>query len=118
MTRSELIGHIKEKKSFLCVGLDADIDKIPKHITEQEEDPIYEFNKAIIDATAPYCVAFKPNTASYQTYGLSGIQSLEKTTKCIKVTYPSHFLIAYAKSRDIAYTSTMYAKAFFKRLHA
>ncbi|MCE3225629.1 MAG: pyrF [Bacteroidetes bacterium] len=118
MNRAELIKQIRAKKSFLCVGLDPDAEKIPKHIIEEEEDPIYEFNKQIIEATAPYCVAFKPNTAFYEAYGLSGIDSLEKTIKYIKTNHPDHFLIADAKRGDIGNTSSMYAKAFFKRLNA
>lgn len=117
MTRAELINEIKTKKTFLCVGLDPDVDKIPQHLLE-EEDPIFEFCKNIIDATAPYCISFKPNTAFYEAYGLSGITSLEKTIKYIKQYYPSHFLIADAKRGDIGNTSRMYAKAFFNRLHA
>lgn len=117
MTREELISEIKTKKSFLCVGLDPDIDKIPKFLLE-EDDPIFEFCKQIIDATAPYCVAFKPNTAFFEAYGLSGISSMEKTIKYIKQDFPNHFLIADAKRGDIGNTSNMYAKAFFKRLHA
>jgi orotidine-5'-phosphate decarboxylase len=116
MQRDELIKQIRTKHSFLCVGLDPDVDKLPKHLLE-EEDPIYEFNKAIVDATAEYCVAFKPNTAFYEAYGLSGIASMEKTIKYIKNNYPNHFLIADAKRGDIGNTSTMYAKAFFSRLH-
>lgn len=118
MNRAQLIEQIKTKGSFLCVGLDPDIEKIPKHIVDEEEDPIYTFNKQIIEATAPYCVAFKPNTAFYEAYGLSGIASLEKTIKYIKTNHPDHFLIADAKRGDIGNTSTMYAKAFFKRLNA
>jgi orotidine-5'-phosphate decarboxylase len=117
MTRAELINEIKTKKTFLCVGLDPDIDKIPKFLLD-EDDPIFEFNRQIIDATAPYCVAFKPNTAFYEAYGLSGMTSLEKTIKYIKQEYPNHFLIADAKRGDIGNTSSMYAKAFFKRLKA
>lgn len=117
MTRAELINEIKTKKTFLCVGLDPDIDKIPQFLLE-EDDPIFEFNRQIVDATAPYCVAFKPNTAFYEAYGLSGMTSLEKTIKYIKQEYPNHFLIADAKRGDIGNTSSMYAKAFFKRLHA
>lgn len=117
MNRQELINQIKLKKSFLCVGLDPDVTKIPKHIIDDEEDSIYLFNKKIIDATAPYCVAFKPNTAFYEAYGLSGITSLEHTLKYIKINYPNHFLIADAKRGDIGNTSLMYAKAFFNRLN-
>ena len=88
MDRNELIKQILLKKSFLCVGLDPDTQKIPKHLLENEEDPIYEFNKQIVDATAPYCVSFKPNTAFYEAYGLSGLHSLEKTIQYIKLNYP------------------------------
>ena len=117
MNRKEIIEQIKLKKTFLCVGLDPDIDKIPNHLLE-EEDPIFEFNKQIIDATADYCIGYKPNTAFYEAYGLSGIASLEKTLKYIKVNFRNHFLIADAKRGDIGNTSNMYAKAFFNRLHA
>lgn len=117
MNRKKLIEQIRQKKTFLCVGLDPDVDKLPKHILE-EEDPIFEFNREIIDATADYCIAFKPNTAFYEAYGLSGIGSLERTLKYIKTNYPDHFLIADAKRGDIGNTSAMYAKAFFKRLNA
>lgn len=117
MTREELIHQIKTKKTFLCVGLDPDTEKIPQHLIE-EEDPIYEFNKQIIDATAAYCVSFKPNTAFYEAYGLSGINSLEKTIRYIKTNYPEHFLIADAKRGDIGNTSSMYARAFFNRLNS
>ena len=112
MTRAELINEIKTKKTFLCVGLDPDVDKIPQFLLD-EEDPIFEFNRQIVDATAEYCVAFKPNTAFYEAYGLSGMTSLEKTIKYIKQEYPNHFLIADAKRGDIGNTSSMYAKAFF-----
>lgn len=117
MNRNQILEQIKKKKTFLCIGLDPDIDKIPQYLL-QEEDPIFEFNKQIIDATADYCVAYKPNTAFYEAYGLSGVKSLEKTIKYIKLTHPNHFLIADAKRGDIGNTSTMYAKAFFNRLHA
>lgn len=117
MNRKQIIEQIKLKKSFLCVGLDPDIDKIPKHLLE-EEDPIFEFNRQIIDATADYCVAFKPNNAFYEAYGLSGMESMEKTLKYINANFPDHFLIADAKRGDIGNTSTMYAKAVFKRLNA
>lgn len=117
MTRAELINEIKTKKSFLCVGLDPDVDKIPQFLMD-EDDPIFEFCRQIIDATADYCVAFKPNTAFYEAYGLSGMTSLERTIKYIKANYPNHLLIADAKRGDIGNTSSMYAKAFFNRLHA
>ncbi|MCC6371454.1 MAG: orotidine-5'-phosphate decarboxylase [Bacteroidia bacterium] len=118
MNRNELINQIHSKKTFLCVGLDPDTSKIPEFLLENEEDPIYEFNKQLVDATAPYCVSFKPNNAFYEAYGLSGITSLEKTIKYIKTNYPDHFLIADAKRGDIGNTSSMYAQAFFKRLNA
>jgi orotidine-5'-phosphate decarboxylase len=118
MNRNQIIEQIRKKKSFLCVGLDPDVDKLPKYLHEEEDDPIFEFNRQIIDATAPYCIAFKPNIAFYEAYGLSGMTSLEKTIKYIKNNYEDHFLIADAKRGDIGNTSTMYAKAFFKRLNA
>src|SRR6185436_10518126 len=118
MKREELIHEIKTKKTFLCVGLDPDTEKMPKHLIEEEEDPIYEFNKKIVDATAPYCVAFKPNTAFYEGYGLSGLTSLEKIIRFIRANYPSHFIIADAKRGDIGNTSAMYARAFFRRFNA
>lgn len=117
MNRKKLIEQIRTKKTFLCVGLDPDIEKIPQHFLD-EEDPIFEFNMAIIDATADYCIAFKPNNAFYEAYGLTGMESLEKTIKYIKANYPDHFVIADAKRGDIGNTSVMYAKAFFNRLHA
>ncbi len=117
MKKEELVAQIKLKKTFLCVGLDPDVDKMPKYILD-EEDPIFEFNREIIDATAEYCIGFKPNNAFYEAYGLSGVESLEKTIKYIKLNYPAHFLIADAKRGDIGNTSTMYAKAYFKRLEA
>lgn len=117
MNKEQLKSQIRSKKTFLCVGLDPDVDKLPKHLLD-EEDPIFEFNRELIDATADHCVAFKPNTAFYEAYGLSGIESLEKTLKYINLNYPDHFLIADAKRGDIGNTSTMYAKAFFKRLEA
>ena len=118
MTRAELTAQCLRKGTFLCVGLDPDTEKIPSFLAEKEEDPIYEFNKQIVDATAPYCVAFKPNLAFYEAFGLSGLTSLDKTMKYIRSNYPDHFLIADAKRGDIGNTSTMYAKAFFKRLNA
>jgi orotidine-5'-phosphate decarboxylase len=118
MTRQQLIEQIRLKKNFLCVGLDPDVDKLPKDLLESEESPIYEFNKSIIDATADHCVAFKPNTAFYEAYGLNGLTSLEKTIHYIKSNYPNHLVIADAKRGDIGNTSAMYARAFFKRFHA
>ena len=117
MTRAELINQIRTKKSFLSIGLDPDVDKIPKHLLE-EEDPIFEFCREIVEATAEYCISYKPNTAFFEAYGLSGMTSLEKIIKYIKLNYPDHFLIADAKRGDIGNTSKMYAKAFFNRLHA
>lgn len=114
MTREELVGQIRSKKSFLCVGLDPDLDKIPTHFLS-EEDPIFEFNKAVIDATRDLCVAYKPNTAFYECYGLKGWQSLEKTIAYIG---DSHFVIADAKRGDIGNTSSRYAKAFFEEMNA
>ncbi len=113
MTRKELIKQINEKKSFLCVGLDTDIKKIPQHLLN-EEDPIFAFNKAIIDATAPYCVSYKPNLAFYEAFGVKGIIAFEKTVKYLKENYPKHFVIADAKRGDIGNTSAMYARTFFE----
>ena len=113
MNRQELIQQIREKQSFLCVGLDTDLKKIPLHLL-QEEDPILAFNKAIIDATAPYCVAYKPNLAFYEAFGVKGLISFEKTIKYLKENYPCHFIIADAKRGDIGNTSAMYARTFFE----
>lgn len=99
------------------MGLDPDMDKLPKHLNE-ENDPIYEFCKAIVDATADSCVAFKPNSAFFEAYGLSGLTSQERVMRYIRANYPDHFVIADAKRGDIGNTSAMYARAFFKRLHA
>ncbi|WP_298879105.1 orotidine-5'-phosphate decarboxylase [uncultured Polaribacter sp.] len=115
MTTQELITQIKKKKSFLCIGLDVDLNKIPSHLLK-EEDPIFEFNKAIIDATNHLCVAYKPNTAFYEAYGLKGWKSLEKTINYLNENYPDIYTIADAKRGDIGNTSTMYAKAFFEDL--
>lgn len=112
MNRQQLINEIFTKKSFLCVGLDTDINKIPEHL-KKEEDPIFAFNKAIIDATAPYCVAYKPNLAFYECYGLKGMIAFEKTIKYLKENHPNHFIIADAKRGDIGNTSKMYAQTFF-----
>ena len=112
MNREELVKEIFKKKSFLCIGLDTDIQKIPECV-KSEVDPIFSFNKAIIDATAPYCVAYKPNLAFYECYGLQGMAAFEKTVSYIKKTYPEHFIIADAKRGDIGNTSAMYAKTFF-----
>ncbi|SHJ02177.1 orotidine-5'-phosphate decarboxylase [Algibacter luteus] len=115
MTTAQLVQEIKKKKSFLCIGLDVDLNKIPKHLIEAE-DPIFEFNKAIIDATHHLCVAYKPNTAFYEAYGIKGWQSLEKTINYINNNHPEIFTIADAKRGDIGNTSSMYAKAFFEDL--
>jgi len=113
MERKQLIEQIFTKKSFLCVGLDTDLNKIPKFLLN-EEDSIFSFNKAIIDATAPYCVAYKPNLAFYECYGLKGMEAFEKTITYLKEKYPNHFIIADAKRGDIGNTSKMYAQIFFK----
>ena len=113
MERKQLIEQIFTKKSFLCVGLDSDLNKIPKFLLN-EEDSIFSFNKAIIDATAPYCVAYKPNLAFYECYGLKGMEAFEKTITYLKEKYPNHFIIADAKRGDIGNTSKMYAQTFFK----
>lgn len=112
MNRSELVNQIKTKRSFLCVGLDTDLKKVPQHILN-EEDPIFAFNKAIIDATAPYCVSYKPNLAFYEAFGVKGLISFEKTIKYLKENYPNHFIVADAKRGDIGNTSAMYARTFF-----
>ena len=115
MTTQQLIEQIISKKSFLCIGLDVDLDKIPAYLLELE-DPIFEFNKAIIDATHDLCVAYKPNTAFYEAYGIKGWQSLQKTIQYLNQKHPEIFTIADAKRGDIGNTSTMYAKAFFNDL--
>lgn len=116
MTTQQLIQQIQQKKSFLCIGLDVDLTKVPQHLLELE-DPIFEFNKAIIDATHDLCVSYKPNTAFYEAYGLKGWQSLEKTINYINQKYPEVFTIADAKRGDIGNTSSMYAKAFLEDLN-
>lgn len=115
MTTQQLYEQIQKKKSFLCIGLDVDLNKIPQHLLDKE-DPIFEFNKAIIDATHDLCVSYKPNTAFYEAYGIKGWQSLQKTINYINEKYPEIFTIADAKRGDIGNTSTMYAKAFFEDL--
>ncbi|RAJ13241.1 orotidine-5'-phosphate decarboxylase [Olleya aquimaris] len=115
MTTQQLTDQIKKKKSFLCIGLDVDLNKIPKHLLDTE-DPIFEFNKAIIDATHHLCVAYKPNTAFYEAYGIKGWKALEKTIQYLNQNHPDIFTIADAKRGDIGNTSTMYAKAFFEDL--
>ena len=131
MTKEELYGQIKSKKSMLCVGLDVDFEKMPQHIKalssagetsfagalfSGKARSIVEFNKAIIDATAPFCVAYKPNLAFYECYGVDGMKALESTVDYIKSNYPEIFLIADAKRGDIGNTAKMYAKAFFEEM--
>lgn len=116
MNKQQLINNIRAKHSFLCVGLDTDIKKIPQHLLS-EDDPIFAFNKAIIDATAPYCVAYKPNLAFYECFGLKGWQAFEKTVHYIKDNYPDQFIIADAKRGDIGNTSAMYARSFFEEMN-
>ena len=115
MNKQQLFENIKRKKSFLCVGLDTDIKKVPEHLLK-EEDPIFAFNKAIIDATAPYCIAYKPNLAFYESMGVKGWIAFEKTVQYIKSNYPDQFIIADAKRGDIGNTSAMYARTFFGEL--
>lgn len=115
MTTTQLIEQIHIKRSFLCIGLDVDLNKIPKHLLA-EDDPIFAFNKAIIDATHQMCVAYKPNTAFYEAYGLNGWKALEKTINYLNTNFPEIYTIGDAKRGDIGNTSTMYAKAFFEDL--
>lgn len=115
MTRQQLFSNICRKKSFLCVGLDSDICKLPKHIADQP-DALLTFNRAIIDATAPYCVAYKPNLAFYEAHGAEGWIALEGTIKYLHENYPDQFIIADAKRGDIGNTSSLYARSFFEHL--
>ena len=115
MTRQELIENIQRKKSFLCVGLDTDILKIPQHLLTEEE-PIFAFNKAIVDATAKYCIAYKPNLAFYEAMGMKGWIAFEKTIQYIRQNYPDQFIIADAKRGDIGNTSKLYARTFFEEV--
>ncbi|MCM1522340.1 MAG: orotidine-5'-phosphate decarboxylase [Muribaculaceae bacterium] len=115
MNRKELLDNIRAKGSFLCVGLDTDIKRIPEHLLS-EPDPIFAFNKAIIDATAPYCVAYKPNTAFYESMGVEGWQALDRTVAYLRENYPDQFVIADAKRGDIGNTSSLYARAFFEKM--
>ena len=115
MTQQQLTKAIHDKSSFLCVGLDVDLDKIPPHLLDTE-DPIFAFNKAIIDATHHLAVAYKPNTAFYESYGTKGWRALEKTIEYLNTNYPEVFTIADAKRGDIGNTSTRYAKAFFDQM--
>ena len=113
MNREELIEQIKTKKSFLCVGLDTDLKKIPQHLLN-DNDAIFTFNKNIIDATAPYCVAYKPNLAFYEAFGVKGMIAFEKTINYLNEYYPDHFIIADAQRGDTGNTSKMYARTFFE----
>lgn len=115
MKRTELVENIRRKGSFLCVGLDTDTKKIPQHLLN-EEDPIFAFNKAIIDATAPYTIAYKPNLAFYESNGAQGWISLEKTVRYLRENYPDQFIIADAKRGDIGNTAGLYARSFFEHL--
>ena len=115
MNKQQLIENIRRKQSFLCVGLDTDIKKIPQHLL-QEEDPIFAFNQAIIEATAPYCVAYKPNMAFYESLGVQGIMAFEKTVKYLREHHSDQFIIADAKRGDIGNTSEMYARSFFDHI--
>ena len=115
MNKQQLFENIKKKQSFLCVGLDTDIKKIPQHLLS-EEDPIFAFNKAIIDATADYCVAYKPNLAFYESLGVKGILAFEKTVAYLRENYSDQFIIADAKRGDIGNTSEMYARSFFDHI--
>lgn len=115
MTRHQIIDQIIAKRSFLCVGLDTDIKKIPQHLLK-EEDPIFEFNKAIIDSTASFCIAYKPNLAFYEAHGVKGWIAFEKTIEYIKANYNDHLIIADAKRGDIGNTSAMYARTFFEEM--
>jgi len=116
MTIKQLTEQIQKKKSFLCIGLDADLSKIPAHLL-QFQDPLFEFNKAIIDATHDLCVSYKPNTAFYEAHGIKGWQALQKTINYLNERHPDIFTIADAKRGDIGNTSSMYAKAFFEDLN-
>ncbi|MCH5176898.1 MAG: orotidine-5'-phosphate decarboxylase [Prevotellaceae bacterium] len=115
MTRQELVDQIFAKRSFLCIGLDADMKKIPQHL-HAADDPIFEFNRAIIDSTASYCVAYKPNLAFYEAHGVAGWVAFERTVQYLRENYPHHFIIADAKRGDIGNTSTMYARTFFEQM--
>lgn len=115
MNRAQLFEQIQKKSSFLCVGLDTDLEKIPPHLNKTS-DPVFEFNKQIVEATEPYTIAYKPNIAFYESMGLKGWESLEKTVGFIKQNYPHQFVIADAKRGDIGNTSKMYAKAFFEHM--
>lgn len=115
MNREQILENIRRKGTFLCVGLDTDIKKIPEHLRETP-DPIFTFNKAIIDATAPYCVAYKPNTAFYESLGVEGWDALKRTVEYMRENYPDQYIIADAKRGDIGNTSSLYARAFFENM--
>ncbi len=115
MTSQQLFRQIRAKESFLCVGLDTDLKKVPQHLLG-DEDPIFAFNKAVIDATAPYCVSYKPNLAFYEAAGVKGWNALVKTVRYLRERYPEQFLIADAKRGDIGNTSQMYARVFFQEM--
>jgi len=114
MTKQQLYENIRKKGSFLCVGLDTDVKKIPEFLRNRE-DAVFMFNKAIIDATAPFCVAYKPNLAFYESAGISGLTALSQTVEYIRKNYPDQFIIADAKRGDIGNTSEMYARAIFEQ---
>ena len=121
MTRQQLYENICRKQSFLCVGLDTDLKKVPQHLldraaTDEAYDAIFEFNKAIIDATAPYCIAYKPNLAFYEAHGVKGWIAFERTVNYIREHYPDQFIIADAKRGDIGNTSKLYARTFFEEM--
>lgn len=116
MNKQQLFENIKRKKSFLCVGLDTDINKIPEFLFDDTDDNIFAFNKAIINATADLCVAYKPNLAFYESLGIQGWEALERTVEYIREEYPDQFIIADAKRGDIGNTSAMYARTFFGNL--
>lgn len=115
MNKQQLVEQIRAKRSFLCVGLDTDLKKLPAHL-QGDEDALFAFNKAIIDATAPYCVAYKPNLAFYECFGLKGWEAFERTVRYIKTHYPEQLIIADAKRGDIGNTSAMYARSFFEEM--
>ncbi len=117
MNKQEIFENIQRKKSFLCVGLDTDVNKIPEHLFDESDDAIFEFNKRIIDATADYCVAYKPNLAFYESIGLEGWEVLVRTVEYIRTNYPDQFIIADAKRGDIGNTSAMYARTFFGNMN-
>jgi orotidine-5'-phosphate decarboxylase len=117
MTKQELIENIRKRRSFLCIGLDTDMEKLPACLKEKSSDPVLDFNKAIIDSTADYCVAYKPNLAFYESLGSKGIMAFEQTVAYIKENYPDHFIIADAKRGDIGNTAEQYARSFFENMN-